>query len=62
MNEILQPFANRTQEFCADDKGATSIEYSLIGAGISVVIAAIAFTIGDEVLALFASAAAIFTG
>lgn len=36
-----------------NEDGATAIEYGLIAAGISIVIAAVVFTIGDDLLATF---------
>jgi pilus assembly protein Flp/PilA len=39
----------------ADDRGATAIEYGLIGAGIAIAIVAIVFTVGNDISALFAA-------
>ncbi|OGQ98991.1 MAG: hypothetical protein A2521_06130 [Deltaproteobacteria bacterium RIFOXYD12_FULL_57_12] len=37
----------------ANDEGATAIEYGLIAAGIAVAIAAIVYTVGDDLVAMF---------
>lgn len=43
--------------FLRDQRGGTSIEYGLIGVGITATIAVIYFSISDEVAALFADVA-----
>ncbi len=40
-------------KFCADARGATSIEYGLVAAGIAVVIVVVVFAIGDSLENLF---------
>lgn len=39
--------------YLRDEDGATAIEYGLIAAGISLAIAAVVFTFGDDLTALF---------
>lgn len=42
-----------TQSYLKDENGATVVEYSLIVAGVSLAIATIVFTFGDDLVALF---------
>jgi pilus assembly protein Flp/PilA len=37
------------RRFLADEKGTTAIEYAIIASGISIVIAAVVSTIGEQV-------------
>ena len=39
--------------FCADERGATAIEYGLIAGGIGIAIVVIVFTIGESLENLF---------
>ncbi len=41
------------QAYMTDEDGATAIEYGLIAAGISLVIATAVFAFGDDLVALF---------
>lgn len=41
------------QAYKNNEDGATAIEYGLIAAGISLAIAAVVFTFGEDLLALF---------
>ncbi len=41
--------------FCADEQGATAIEYGLIAAGIAAAIIAVVFSVGTNVNATFSS-------
>lgn len=41
------------QAYAKNEDGATAIEYGLIAAGISLAIAAVVFTFGADLLALF---------
>jgi pilus assembly protein Flp/PilA len=41
------------KRFCADESGATAIEYAMIASGVGVVISTVVFTLGDKVKALF---------
>ena len=41
--------------FCKDEKGATSIEYGLIAAGISVAVIAVVNTLGTNLNTTFSS-------
>ena len=43
--------------YVANEDGATAIEYGLIAAGIGVTIAAIVFTVGDDISGLFGQVA-----
>ena len=49
MNKILAKLTT----WAMDDEGATAIEYGLIAAGISVAIAVVVFTLGDNLEATF---------
>ena len=48
-----QGIKNRAIRFVTEDRGATAIEYGLIAAGIAVAIAAIVYTVGDDLVAMF---------
>ncbi len=48
--------------FFRNEKGATAIEYGLIAAGIALAIAAVVFTLGDEVALVFQDVEAGFAG
>ena len=43
----------KKEAFFRCKKGATAIEYGLIAAGIAVAIAAVVFTVGSDLVALF---------
>jgi len=45
----------KAQAFITNEEGATAIEYGLIAAGISLVIATTVFLFGDDLDALFGS-------
>jgi pilus assembly protein Flp/PilA len=45
----------KLMQFFRDDSGATAIEYGLIAAGISVAIAVVVFSVGDELFSTFTS-------
>lgn len=49
---LLKLFAKK-EAFVRSQEGATAIEYGLIAAGIAVVIAAVVFAVGDELVTLF---------
>ena len=49
---LLKLFAKK-EAFMRSEEGATAIEYGLIAAGIAVAIAAIVFSVGDELVAMF---------
>lgn len=51
---MLKLFALR-EAYLRDENGATAIEYGLIAAGISLAIAAVVFTFGDDLTALFST-------
>lgn len=44
------------ESFVRSERGATAIEYGLIAAGIAVAIAAVVFTFGEELRAMFEEA------
>lgn len=44
---------SKAQAFMMDESGATAIEYGLIAAAVSVAIAAVLFTFGDNLVLLF---------
>ncbi len=46
-------FIAKIQAYMTDEEGATAIEYGLIAAGISLVIATAVFAFGDDLVALF---------
>ena len=41
------------RRFCADESGATAIEYAMVASGIGVVISAAVYSLGGKVKALF---------
>ena len=41
------------KRFCADESGATAIEYAMVASGIGVVISAAVYSLGGKVKALF---------
>ena len=52
---MLKLISKAQARFMKDDNGATAIEYGLIAAGISVVIAGVVFAFGQDLVALFES-------
>lgn len=46
-------FISKVQAYFMDESGATAIEYGLIAAAVSVAIAAVLFTFGDNLVLLF---------
>jgi pilus assembly protein Flp/PilA len=48
------------RRFCADESGATAIEYAMIASGIGVVLSTVAYTLGDKVKALFTTVSGLF--
>ena len=44
----------------ADERGATAIEYALLGSGIAAALAATVYTVGSNTKGLYASIAALF--
>jgi pilus assembly protein Flp/PilA len=49
----MNKFLAKMTTFVMDRDGATAIEYGLIAAGVSIAIAVIVFTLGDEVSGTF---------
>ena len=41
------------KRFCADESGATAIEYAMVASGIGVVVSAAVYSLGGKVKALF---------
>jgi pilus assembly protein Flp/PilA len=52
---LLEVASRKVRGLVDDDRGATAIEYGLIGAGIAIAIVAIVFTLGNDISALFAA-------
>jgi pilus assembly protein Flp/PilA len=52
---MLKLIAKAQAQFIKNEEGATAIEYGLIAAGISVAIAAVVFTFGEQLVAMFGS-------
>jgi pilus assembly protein Flp/PilA len=46
--------------FCADESGATAIEYAIMASGIGLVLAATVFLLGGKVANLFTTLAGLF--
>ena len=46
--------------FCADESGATAIEYAMIASGIGAFLAATVYTLGGKVEGLFTTLSAMF--
>ncbi len=53
MLTVYTKIKTKLANFAEDDRGASAVEYALIIAAISLVIAAAAFSLGDEVAARF---------
>lgn len=49
MLSVYTKLKTKLAKFAEDDRGASAVEYALIIAAISLVIAAAAFSLGDEV-------------
>ena len=49
------------RRFCADESGATAIEYAMIASGIGAAVAATVYLLADKVKALFLQVSALFT-
>ncbi len=62
MLSVYTKIKNKLAQFKDDDKGASAVEYALIIAAISLVIAAAAFSLGDEVAAQFTAMTTTLTG
>jgi pilus assembly protein Flp/PilA len=46
--------------FCADESGATAIEYAMIASGVGAFLAATVYTLGGKVKGLFTTLSAMF--
>jgi pilus assembly protein Flp/PilA len=51
---------HRIERFCADESGATAIEYAMVASGIGVAIAATVTTLGGSVKNLFTTISGLF--
>ena len=63
MTEIETIRPNRRHQvvrFCADESGATAIEYAIIASGIGAFLAATVFALGGKVNTMFTSLSALF--
>jgi pilus assembly protein Flp/PilA len=49
------------KRFCADESGATAIEYAMIASGIGVAISTMVFTLGGKVKTLFTTVSGMFS-
>lgn len=49
----MNKFLAKVTTWAMDDEGATAIEYGLIAAGVSIAIAVIVFTLGDNLVGTF---------
>ena len=50
------------KRFCADESGATAIEYAMLASGVGVAISAAVYTLGDRVKDLFTNVSGLFGG
>ena len=54
--------ANRQlKQFCADESGATAIEYAMIASGIGIAVSTVVYTLGDKVKTLFTTVSGMFS-
>ena len=59
--ETLASAARRQlKRFCADQSGATAIEYAMVASGIGVVISTAVYTLGGKVKDLFTNVSGLF--
>jgi pilus assembly protein Flp/PilA len=49
----MNKFFAKVTTWAMDDDGATAIEYGLIAAGVSIAIAVVVFTLGDNLVGTF---------
>jgi pilus assembly protein Flp/PilA len=49
------------KRFCADESGATAIEYAMIASGIAVAIMTMVYTLGGKVKTLFTTVSGMFS-
>ena len=52
-NAFTSTAGRQLKRFCADESGATAIEYAMVASGIGVVISAAVYSLGGKVKALF---------
>lgn len=48
-------------QYISREEGSTAIEYSLIGTGISIAIAAVVYLLGEDVVGLYEGLIGVFT-
>ena len=53
-------FASTAARFCADESGATAIEYAMIASGVGAFLAGTVYSLGGKVTGLFTSLTGIF--
>jgi pilus assembly protein Flp/PilA len=53
-------FRGKLVRFCADESGATAVEYAIMASGIGLVLAATVFLLGGKVANLFTTLAGLF--
>ena len=52
---------HQLKRFCADESGATAIEYAMIASGIGVAISTMVYTLGGKVKGLFTTISGMFS-
>jgi len=60
-NALTSTTGRQLKRFCADESGATAIEYAMIASGVGVVISTVVYTLGDKVKNLFTLASGMFS-
>ena len=53
--------SHQLRRFCADESGATAIEYAMIASGIAVAIMTMVYTLGGKVKTLFTTVSGMFS-
>jgi len=53
--------SRQLRRFCADESGATAIEYAMIASGIAVAIMTMVYTLGGKVKTLFTTVSGMFS-
>jgi pilus assembly protein Flp/PilA len=51
----------KAERFCADESGATAIEYAMVASGIGAFVATTVYTLGGTVKKLFTSVSAVLS-
>ena len=60
-NTFTSTAGRQLKRLCADESGATAIEYAMIASGIGVVVSTVVYTLGDKVKNLFTLASGMFS-